>query len=197
MQICEAETSFQCAICYSVYFCKNHAYCCGFQTIFRFFKSFYSVDSVKCDSVLNHSNLCFWTKNYIWIEYVVFLWANIALLLGWMFGYVFFLLFCYISDVTQRALSIIRDRKALTPIKHAHTMKTGLYISLLLLRLYFTTLLLLVVLLASDPVFPPITGFVKEVTMFTTQIWFMFSWRHVRSLLVINFRSLQYPLKQF
>lgn len=97
------------------------------------------------------------------------MWANIAVLLGldvWLC--LFFLLFCYISDVTQRALSIIRDRKALTPMKHTHTMKTGL--SLLLLRLYITTLLLLLVLLASDPVFPPVTGFVKEVTMFTTQI---------------------------
>lgn len=93
--------------------------------------------------MLHHS---FYIVNIVFLYSAYSVCANIAVyFLAGMFGLC--LLPFYISLLnTPRAFSIstssqvsmLRDRKALTPLKHAHTMSTGLYISLLLLRLCFT-----------------------------------------------------------
>ncbi len=156
----QAETSFQFCKNYSNYTVvnkidRNFFYFGILRVLFLF--SFYSVDLVQCGPVLM-SNLWF----YIWqmlhhsfyIVNIVFLYsaysvcANIAVyFLAGMFG-VCLLPFNIrllntprpfsISTTPSGQVSMLRARKALTPLKHAHTMSTGLYISLLLLRLCFT-----------------------------------------------------------
>ncbi len=116
---------------------------------------------------------------FLYSEYSVC--ANIAVLLGWD---VWSLLLPYISLLNTKSFSInttpsgqvsmLRDRKALTPIKHAHTMSTGLYISLLLLRLCITPhfYCLLFCWHLTRCFHQPLSG-LKRYDVHYTELWFI------------------------
>ncbi len=123
-------------------FCKNYSNYTVVIKIFRFsffwhFTSLFFIffDSVDLVSVWfsTYVKSVFFTHGRFYTFYIVnSVCANIAVLLGWDVWSLFLL--PYISLLTPRAFSInttpsgqvsmLRDRKALTPIKHAHTMST-------------------------------------------------------------------------